>query len=89
MLKSAYGEECLSRKSVFEWHERFKEGRELLEDDERMKTMLAAFFDAKGIIHHEFVPEKQTVNSKFYKDVTKRFIARVHRVRREFQENGS
>jgi transposase len=35
MLKSAYGEECLSRKSVFEWHKRYKEGRELLQDDER------------------------------------------------------
>jgi hypothetical protein len=29
--------------------------------------MLTAFFDAKSIIHHEFVPENQTVNSKFHK----------------------
>jgi transposase len=34
MLKNAYGEECLSRTSVFEWHKKFKEGRELLKDDE-------------------------------------------------------
>jgi hypothetical protein len=34
MLKSAYGEECLSRTSVFKWHKRFKEGRESLQDDE-------------------------------------------------------
>jgi NADH:ubiquinone oxidoreductase subunit C len=26
MLKSMYGEECLLRTSVFEWHESFKEG---------------------------------------------------------------
>jgi hypothetical protein len=26
MLKSAYGEEHLSRTSVFEWHKRFKDG---------------------------------------------------------------
>jgi hypothetical protein len=26
MLKSVYGEECLSRTSVFGWHKRFKEG---------------------------------------------------------------
>jgi hypothetical protein len=26
-------------------------------------------FDAKDIIHGEFVPEKQTVNGKFYKEV--------------------
>jgi hypothetical protein len=29
--------------------------------------MLTAFFCAKGIINHEFVPEKQTVNGKFLK----------------------
>jgi hypothetical protein len=54
-----------------------------------VKTMLAAFFDAKGIIHHEFVSEKQTVNGKFYKEVIKRLITRVHHFRPEFQENGS
>jgi transposase len=35
MLKRAYGEECSSRTSVFEWHKRFKEGRESLQDDVR------------------------------------------------------
>jgi hypothetical protein len=35
MLKSAYDEECLSRTSVFEWHQRFKEGRESLQDNEQ------------------------------------------------------
>jgi hypothetical protein len=35
MLKSAYGEEYLSRTSVFEWLIKFKEGRESLQDDER------------------------------------------------------
>jgi hypothetical protein len=35
MLKSAYGEECLSRTSVFEWHKRLKERRESLQEDER------------------------------------------------------
>jgi hypothetical protein len=35
----------------------------------RVKTMLTALFDAEGIIHHEFVPEKQTVHSQFCKEV--------------------
>jgi transposase len=35
ILKSAYGEEYLSRTSVFEWHKRFKERRESLQVDER------------------------------------------------------
>jgi hypothetical protein len=33
------------------------------------------------------VPEKQTVNSKFYEEVIKRLIAWVHHVRPEFQES--
>jgi hypothetical protein len=51
--------------------------------------MSAGFFDAKGIIRHEFVPEKEIVNGKFYEEVIKRLIAGVHRVMTEFQENGS
>jgi hypothetical protein len=54
-----------------------------------VKTMLTAFFDAKGIIHHEFVPEKEIVNGKFYKEVIMRLNAQVHHVRPEFQEGGS
>jgi hypothetical protein len=46
--------------------------------------MLTAYFNANGIMHHEFVPEKQTVNGKFYKEVIKRFTALVHHVRPEF-----
>jgi hypothetical protein len=30
----------------------------------RVKTLLAVFFDSKGIIHKEFLPEGQTVNSR-------------------------
>jgi hypothetical protein len=40
------------------------------------------------MIHHEFVPEKHTLNDRFYKGVIKRLIDRV-RVRFEFQEHGS
>jgi hypothetical protein len=42
MLKSAYDVGCLSRTSVFKWHTSFKEGRESLENDGWMKTILAA-----------------------------------------------
>jgi hypothetical protein len=48
MLKSAYGEEYLSRTSVFEWHERFKEAQNVRMQKSLVKTMLTAFFYAKG-----------------------------------------
>ena len=35
MLSTAYGNDCLSRARVFEWHKRFSEGREIVKDDER------------------------------------------------------
>ena len=35
MLHTAFGASCMNRASVFEWHKRFKEGRESVRDDER------------------------------------------------------
>jgi len=35
LLTEAYGEDCMSRARVFEWHKRFSEGRESLKDDDR------------------------------------------------------
>ncbi len=35
MLQTAFGASCMNRASVFEWHKRFKEGRESVIDDER------------------------------------------------------
>ena len=35
MLKTAFGPSCMNWASVFEWHKRFKEGRESVRDDER------------------------------------------------------
>jgi hypothetical protein len=88
MLKSVYDEECLSRTNVFEWHKRFKAQKVRMQKS-WVKTMLTAYLMLKGIIHHEIVPERQTVNCEFYKEVIKRLSARVHCVKPEFQESGS
>ena len=37
-----------------------------------VKTMLIAFFDIDGFVHHEYVPRGQTVNKEFYKTVLQR-----------------
>ena len=34
MLQTVFGASCMNRVSVFEWHKRFKEGRESVRDDE-------------------------------------------------------
>lgn len=48
----------------------------------KIKVMLLVFFDIRGIVHHEYLPEGQTVNSNFYVNVLKRLMSRVRRVRR-------
>ena len=35
MLQTSFGRACMNRESVFEWHKRFKEGRDSARDDER------------------------------------------------------
>ena len=35
LVQRAYGNEALNRSNVFKWYSRFRDGRELVEDDER------------------------------------------------------
>ena len=35
MLQTAIGASCMNRASVFEWHKRFKEGRESVWDNDK------------------------------------------------------
>ena len=35
MLQTSFQPSCMNRASVFEWHKRFKEGREPVRDDDR------------------------------------------------------
>ena len=50
--------------------------------------MLIAFFGSDVIIHKEFVPVGQTVNSAFYEEVLKRLLRHIHRVRPEMHRTG-
>jgi len=50
--------------------------------------VLIAFFDSDGIIHKEFIPVGQTVNSAFYEEVLKRLLQRIHCVSPELHRTG-
>ena len=52
----------------------------------KTKTLLIAFFYNKGIIHKEFVPAGQTINSAFYQAVLNWLLQR--RVRPELNRTG-
>jgi len=50
--------------------------------------MLIAFSVSDSIIHKEFVPVGQTVNSAFYEEVLKRLLRHIHRVRPGLHRTG-
>ncbi|UYV60257.1 hypothetical protein LAZ67_1000570 [Cordylochernes scorpioides] len=52
----------------------------------RIKTMIIVFFDIRGIVHCEFVPQGQTVNSAFYLEVLRRLKRRITRVRTDIKD---
>ena len=55
--------------------------------ESNLKSMIITFFDIKGIVHKEFVPTGQTVNSGFYWEVLRRLREEVQRHRPQFGEN--
>ena len=50
----------------------------------QVKVMLITFFDHQGMVHHEFVPQGQTVNQHFYKEVLTRLVNKIYQKRRSF-----
>ena len=52
MLQTAFRPFCMNRASVFDWHKRFKEGRQSVRDDERCgrsKEWIDLSWSAKGL----------------------------------------
>ncbi|UYV72446.1 hypothetical protein LAZ67_9003181 [Cordylochernes scorpioides] len=52
----------------------------------RIKRMIIVFFDIRGIVHWEFVPQGQTVNSAFYLEVLRRLKRRIAHVRTDIKD---
>ena len=43
----------------------------------QVKVMLITFFDHQGMVHRELVPQGQTVNQHFYKEVLTRLVNKI------------
>ncbi len=55
----------------------------------KVKVKLIAFFDIKGIVHFEFLPQGQTVNQYVYKEILRRLMRLVRDKRRNLWENNA
>ena len=49
--------------------------------------MLISFFDSEGTVRTEFVPQGQTVNQFYYREILERLRKRVVRVRTSIADN--
>ena len=47
-----------------------------------------SFFDASGVVHHEYLPEGSTVNQTYYIEVLKRLRDAIQRKRPELWRSG-
>ena len=89
LLTEAYGEDCMSHACVFEWHERFSEGRESMKDDDHPgQQRTAVFFNIQGTVMAEWVPSGQTVDQQYYTEILTRVSERVRRKQPELWRNG-
>jgi len=50
--------------------------------------MLVIFFDWQDVIHKEFVPEGEIINTLYYKGVKERLLNRIRRVRPGMCDSG-
>ena len=79
-----YGYDTDTKQHSSQWKRptspRPKKGRQVRS---KTKVMLMAFFDSEGIVHHEYVPDGQTINKEFYLKVLRRLYESVRRNNRK------
>ena len=82
MLPTAFRPSCMNRASVFEWHKRFKEGRESVRDDERYGRSEEVRTELIGQIKNFMDKDRrvsiETISAQF--DVS---LGTVHKIIRE------
>ncbi|XP_070395471.1 histone-lysine N-methyltransferase SETMAR-like [Dermacentor albipictus] len=54
-----------------------------------VKVMLSAFFDSRGVVHHEFAPQGQTITTECYRDVLRRLRDALRRKKPELWSTGN
>lgn len=55
----------------------------------KVKVMLTVFFDYRGVVHSEFLPEDQTVNKEYYLSVMRRLREQIRRKRPDLWKENS
>ena len=81
-IQKAYGDAALSRTTIFEWHKRFREGRESVKDDERSGRPTTSRTDDNIAAVDKMVKEDRKVTSRLIADtlgIPKTVVLRILR----------
>ena len=82
LIQKAYGDAVLSRTTIFEWHKRFREGRESVKDDERSFRPTTSRTDDNIATVDQMFKEDRKVTSRSIVDklgIPKTVVARILR----------
>jgi hypothetical protein len=81
MLETVYGKSAMKRRTVKSGSMVVRlAGKKHTRVVQKSRSCSLFFFDIRGVVHHEFVPQGQTVNAAFYVEVLKRLCESVRRV---------
>ena len=75
ILQTTFGPSCMNRATVFEWHKRFKEGREYSRDAERFRRSME-------------VNRPELIGQGYYVEVLREFRKRICRKRPALFKSG-
>src|SRR5215469_16928823 len=54
-----------------------------------VKVLLTIFLDYRGVVHHKYAPQGQTINKEYYRDVLRRLRDAVRRKRQDLWSTGN
>ena len=71
-LQTTFGPSCINQASIFEWHKRFKEGRESVSDDERCgrskKVNTPQLIVLYSHLHHHSASQRHNIKDRRMKE---------------------
>jgi len=82
LIQRAYGDAALSRTTIFEWHKRFREGRESVKDDGRSGRPTTSRTDDNIAAFYKMIKEVRDVRSRLIADtfgIPKTVVLRILR----------
>ena len=84
MLTVAYGEATLNSLARHSGSPRLKKARQVRPN---VKVLLTVFFDCRGVVHHEFLPQSRIVNKKYYLQVMRNLREAIPQKRPDLWKN--